>query len=233
LNIDLTNKIDFILLDMPIGGIDAYSSLKHQNYRPVELAFANAVFIPNTKIQYPRFQGGVKHADAGLKLAQKMRATFGNESCSVIESFPQLSIPPLMQHKSYLDSTMNPTFKINKLSTHKANKKNAENMWNLLNHILKRNSDKTVDFNYRDHSGIADLCDSVLGALPILDYLSNGKFLSKDVVWLLNNPGNVAHPYTTTKKNEKMEMRKSWMVNVNLSDFTNAVMDKGILSYRL
>lgn len=223
---DISNSIDIIMLDMPIGGL-SYKRCLHPKYRPVELAFTNSAFIANTKIQYPRFQGGIKFANSGFELGLELLDLFGTSSCSVIECFPQITIPSLMQNNFYQN------FEISKLSTHKANRSNAKCMWNILRNILKQHSLDSIQFNYLTEAGLADLCDSVLGALPALDFLSDGKFLSKDIVWLLNNPGDVDHPYITTKTALKKELRKTWIKSVEKSDLIPGVLDKGILTYRV
>lgn len=223
---------DYILIDIPIGGISYIkdrptprSDKKASAQRPVERAFHQSQTIfssgdSSKRIGYPKFQGGEDIATEGLKLAEEAKSKLGHGRTSVIEIFPQMTVPALIKalpkEMSFIDS----------IGAHKEGRTNKPDlMLAALNKLLKT--------NLASQEGKADLCDSILGALPLLDLLTSGKFLSSKIVWLLNDPGEeVIHPWTVKSSKKKKLLRPGWIKDAKVSDFDQGVMEKGILTYR-
>lgn len=226
-------QADYILIDIPIGGTSyntdrpvSRGEKKASSQRPVERAFHQSQNIfssgdSNIRIGYPKFQGGENIANEGLKLAKKAKSILGHDRTSVIEIFPQITVPALIKalpkEMSFIDS----------IGAHKKSRTNKPD-------LMLAALNKLLNTTINDEQGKADLCDSILGALPLIDLLTSGKFLGSDIVWLLNDPGEeVIHPWTVKSSKKKKLLRPAWMKDAEVSDFTVGVMEKGILTYRL
>jgi hypothetical protein len=235
-SIELKDKVDFILLDMPILGNEYKYKQTETTFRGVEYAllnFASIECFSGKLLCFPTFMAGgnCMHksdkviCEEGYKTAKALLKDIGSDKASVIEVFPQTAIPMIM--KCYPKET---EF-VEKLAPHKKQKKikGHEKLRDILIKVLKKSNN--IPIGMSTMLGLPDLCDSVLGALPFLDLLTEGKFLSKDIVWLLYNPGTEIHPHEASSVSEKKILRYEWISKIHIKDLDSRILNKGIVCY--
>lgn len=227
------DKIDYILLDMPIKG-HTYEIEDKKTFRPVELALTNfsSFKIKDKILCFPTFMAGANLmpktknviCDVGFETAKILLDSIGSTKCSVIEVFPQTTIP-LIYHRFETEMSF-----MQKLAPHKKQKK--ENGHIRLHKVLSKILNKEVVYKADMIHGLPDLCDSIMGALPMLDLLTGGSFLKMPTAWLLYSPlNNSKHPLLETNKEERKRLRKDWIEGAKIDQLIPGPIQKGILCY--
>lgn len=202
-------QFDLILLDHPIGK----ETPGARGYRPVERAASNSAFAGRRRIQCPRFQPGAEHMAAGLATARRVEAILGSPRAVVVESFPQLSVPSLLE---FAETEGLPSGGIHRLNAHKTGAADARGsaQRELLGAFERWTGRRVVGLPPTSTGG--DGLDAVIGLLPatvLLDaaHQRAGSTSWAEVVrlhdWPLGThplPGEVA-------RSLKAEARARWM----------------------
>jgi hypothetical protein len=158
----LGGHCDLILLDQPIGML--HPVWKTDAYRPVERAWGNRFFHPaksGPRIQFPRFQPGTRHCEPGRRRAGAVVEAMGTGAV-VLESFPQLSIPVLLNwNKSRRKSDA-----VARLASHKAGRLAEKERAQLqLLHLVSAFCGRQINVQVAElgSAGAADMVDAALG----------------------------------------------------------------------
>jgi hypothetical protein len=193
----LGGPVELLLLDHPIAA-EAFPGL-----RPVERAFANSAQVPmgEGRLRWPRFQPGGPHGPRGLQLARQLFGLLNPARSVVCESFPQLSVPLLLQQAR-------PEGRLG-LAAHKTGTR-AKEVQLLLVRAFERWTGREVRGAARE--GSADAVDALIALLPLLQlFAPRAGGPSADPVWLCDAPppgtplpGGLSRP-------QRMRQRAHWM----------------------
>jgi hypothetical protein len=202
-------RFDLILLDHPIGE----AAGRTKGYRPVERAVSNSAFAGRRRIQCPRFQPGAEHMAAGLTMARAAQAILGTPRAVVVESFPQLSVPALLQFAEQKGLPSNGIYRLNAHKTGAADARSRAQREML--GAFERWTGWVVEGLPPSSRG-GDGLDAVIGLLPALQLLNvaKGPVSSSawtEVVWLHDWPLGT-HPLPgEAGRVLKAEARSRWM----------------------
>jgi hypothetical protein len=192
-----------VLVDQPIGDTAGIP----KSYRDVERAFTNSTRILNAKtvIQAPKFQPGAEHAARGLEQARAALRLLGHAQTRVIESFPQLSVLPLV---AFAIQASLPTDAVTGLAAHKSGRLPTVAARQLVDAFCAW-SGRLVLGPARE--GHPDAVDALLALLPALDVPAPTNRVTPPPVWLhAAPPGAPAHP-STVRRRLKADARAQWM----------------------
>jgi hypothetical protein len=217
---------DLILVDQPIGGAGVATA----GYRPVERAFGNSAFLTNgtRRIQAPRFQPGAPHAANGLTRALLAAHILGDRSAVVVESFPQLSILPLVDHALRSGRRLEA---VSGLATHKKGGPLAREAGRqLAGSFIACTSTPVAGPAMEGHPDAVDALVALLPALAVLSPMPDGPA----PCWLHSTPpGRPAHP-SEVSRSGKSAARALWMSPLLPGRIgPPGVRSDGILSLRL
>lgn len=197
-------RFDLILIDQPIGACLPGST----GCRDVEKAFGNSAFVMNgdIRLQAPRFQPGAPYADLGLRNAGIAIDHLGTLACVVVESFPQLSVLPLIAYARAQNLAIDA---VNKLGRHKARGPLALRAAQQLLATFRQWTRTTV--TGPASSGQADALDAMLALLPALEVaLPSGQTIAAPVWLHASGPNGVVHPSSLPAK-LRASARAAWM----------------------
>lgn len=200
----LHGQFDVVLIDQPVGG----ASNGGNGYRNVERAFANSSKVTNGDdvIQAPRFQPGARHAAGGLARAQDARVALGTAACVVVESFPQLSIPPLIHFSNEHDR---PIGAVTRLKQHKEAGPARLAAAQQLVGAFSSWTEAVVHGPAFD--GQPDAVDAMLALLPLLEVVAPSDGPAAAPVWLHAAAPNGAPPPWDVPPAHRAHTRAAWM----------------------
>lgn len=195
-------RFDAVLIDQPIDSPNGSTG-----YREVERAFGNSSFVANgpIRIQAPRFQPGAAHASRGLANAEAASLVLGTPSCIVVESFPQLSIPPLIAFSTALNL---PIQAVTRLKQHKVRGVGASAAGQQLVAAFSTWTNTTV--TGAASNGEPDAIDALLALLPLLEVVAPSGRGTALPVWLHAVAPGAPHP-STVRQRMKSGARAKWM----------------------
>lgn len=225
------DRIDYLLLDIPIGGND-FKIQGVEDFRAVEIILTNfsSFESPNwgTKIRFPTFMAGAKKfrghekiiCEEGIVTAQNLMKKIKNQDVKVLEVFPQTAMPAIIER------AQSPEICINKLAPHKKIKGGDQWLLKELTKIMHLDLESKAPLN--KSKGLPDFLDSIMGALPILDELTAGAFLNLHPAWFLYNPKiSVVSP----TKDDKKVLLESFITGASLQDIKPGINQRGIFTY--
>lgn len=223
----LHGQFDLILVDQPIGG----AGTKSAGYRDVERAFANSTFVANgnRSIQAPRFQPGAPHAVRGLGVAGAARRSLGATSTVVVESFPQLSIPPLVTFATQRGLAVSAVVK---LAAHKQpGPSRARAALQLVNAFRSWTGITAIG---PGNIGQDDAVDALLAILPIWEIFTPAGQGTGSPVWLhAYPPGGPRHP-SSVSRSKRASARARWLSPLTLRRIgAPGIRSDGLVSLRL
>lgn len=168
---------DLVLIDKPIGPGRAGTG-----YRPVERACGNSSFVTNngTRIQGPRFQPGAAYVASGFTIAQSA-SVLGRQSTVFVESFPQLSILPMI---GFLIQRQQPHNALDRVAAHKQGRAASDAARQLVAGFRAWTNRAVTG---PATSGQPDAIDALLALLPAFEVLapSSGRYAP---CWLCCQP---------------------------------------------
>lgn len=198
-------RFDLILLDQPIGGVGEDGS----KYRDVERTFTNSTFFQTGagRVQCPKFQPGAPHAKSGLERAALCRGLVGTERCVVLESFPHLSIPSLVEH---CGANQLPRGALLGLTRHKTGHDAQHAQAQLLSAFSHWTGRDVIGLDrIPSAAGRADALDAILALLPVLEWAAGSP---RDEPWSqpvwLNNPVGPGSPLPSQYKSAEPKMHR-------------------------